>query len=253
MNENETASIVLDDVGVIIGSNRILDSISLEVGSSERVAVLGASGSGKTTLLRVVAGLTERVDKGRVILSGRVASESDGIRQKPHERELAMVFQDLALWPHMSVRRHLSFVAKPGTSPSELAEWIDAVGLKGRERARPAELSGGERQRLALARALACRPRCLLLDEPFTSLDLPLRREMLDLVLAFHEKIGFALLHVTHDPQEARRVAERVILLEGGRIVWDGSAGDLERGGVPALDRLVAALAWWQKDTDRER
>jgi iron(III) transport system ATP-binding protein len=241
------ASIVLEKVAVNVGSKRILDAISLEVEQGERVAILGPSGSGKTTLLRVVAGICQTPVQGRVLLHGQVANEKNSIGLKPHERELAMVFQDLALWPHMSVRRHLNFVAKPQTEAKELLGWIEAVGLKGREQARPAELSGGERQRLALARALASRPRCLLLDEPFNSLDLPLRKEMLDLVLAFHQKAGFSLLHVTHDPQEAKRVADRVVLLESGCIAWDGSARDLERSGVPALDRLADALEWWRR------
>ncbi len=244
---NESASIVLEGVGLVINSNRILDSINMSVGQDERVALLGASGSGKTSLLRVVAGIAENLDSGRVLLAGRVATDASGILTKPHERDLSMVFQDLALWPHMSVRRHLAFVAKPETETSELSNLLDAVGLGDREDARPAELSGGERQRLALARALACRPKCLLLDEPFTSLDLPLRQEMLELLLAFQKKAGFALLHVTHDPQEAKRVAERVILLEAGRIAWEGKVQDLGNSGIPALERLATAMAWWHQ------
>jgi len=224
------------------GAIQAVDGVSFMLGAGEMLALLGPSGSGKTTLLRLVAGL-EQPDGGTVSLFGM-----QGLR--PEERGVGMVFQDLALWPHMSLRQHLLFpVRKLDLTREEVDErvtqTIASVGLGGREKARPAELSGGEQQRLALARALIGRPKRLLLDEPFSSLDLPLKREMVELVLELHERDGFTLVHVTHDPVEASRASDRIVALDSGKVVWSGPPGDLMQAKYPALEPLIRAADWW--------
>ena len=158
------------------------------------------------------------------------------------------MFQDLALWPRMTARQHLHFVlGGRGLSRGELdaraSSALDEVGLAERSEARPAELSGGERQRLALARALAPQPALLLLDEPFASLDLPLKLEMTRLLMERQQGGGFALVHVTHDPLDALRTASRIVLLEQGRVVFDGATEELARpDGAEVLAPLRTAL-----------
>src|SRR5579864_7812234 len=156
------------------GRREILRGLSLEVEPGEWLALLGPSGAGKTTLLRVIAGL-ERPDAGRILLGGRdVASIA------ARDRGIGFVFQDLALWPYLSVEEHLGLIT------GSAAPLLERFGLRGMEKKRPHELSGGERQRLALARALAREPRLLLLDEPFSSLDPLLRRTLSDLLADLH-------------------------------------------------------------------
>lgn len=225
----EGAGIEVLEVTVEVKGKVLLDRVSLRGGPGERIAVFGASGSGKTTLLRVIAGLEERLTRGSVSLDGVVASAPGGAFMPPHQRGVALLFQDLALWPHMTVEQHLRFpLGSSGLPRGQVCRRVDEaivwVGLGGRDRTRPGELSGGEQQRLALARALISRPRRLLLDEPFSSLDLPLRREMSDLVLDLHRRLGFTLLLVTHDPAEVSALAERVVVLDGGRVSWTGPA-----------------------------
>jgi len=217
------------DISVKIQGKTLLDRVSLHVGPGERIAVFGASGSGKTTLLRVIAGLEERLTRGSVILDGVVASSAGGPFLAPHRRGVALLFQDLALWPHLTVEQHLRFPLGSAGTPREklrhrVKQTIDSVGLGGRGRTRPGELSGGEQQRLALARALISRPDHLLLDEPFSSLDIPLRREMINKVLDLQQRLGFTLLLVTHDPAEATALAERVVTLDEGRVSRTGPA-----------------------------
>ncbi len=244
----DTAAISLHGVTVQAGTKRILHDVSLDIAAGSRVAVLGPSGSGKTTLLRALAGLADGIAAGRIALDGRVVTEAGGRCVPPHERGIAMVFQDLALWPHMSVLGHLRFAAAAPRGRDQIVrETLGAVGLFDRERSRPADLSGGERQRLALARALVTRPRLLLLDEPFSSLDLPLRQEMIDLVLSLHRASQATLVHVTHDPVEAALMAERLVCLDQGRVVFDGAVADAISGAVPPLGGLSAALARWRQ------
>ncbi len=189
--------------------------VDLELAPGEILAVLGASGSGKTTLLNLVAGLLEP-DGGRILLGGEEVT-----RYPPERRGLGYVFQDHALWPHLSALEHVLLVMRRPNRQEALA-LLERVGLGGLEGRRPHQLSGGQRQRVALARALAARPRVLLLDEPYSALDPVLREELRLEVAALLRREGVGALHVTHDPDEALLIADRVAVMEGGRIVQVG-------------------------------
>jgi len=203
----------VDGVTVRFGDRVVLDEIGLAVGAGEVVGLLGPSGSGKSTLLRVIAGLL-------VPDRGRVAWDGDNLRTVPtHRRRFGLVFQDHQLFPHRDVAGNVGFgLSVAGRPQAEIrrrvTELLDLVGLPGFERRGVASLSGGEAQRVALARALAPSPRLLLLDEPLGALDRELHdRLALDLRRLLKE-VGIAGLHVTHDPEEADAVADRVVSLE---------------------------------------
>jgi thiamine transport system ATP-binding protein len=203
----------VDGVTVRFGDRVVLDEIGLTVGAGEVVGLLGPSGSGKSTLLRVIAGLL-------VPDRGRVAWDGEDLRTVPtHRRRFGLVFQDHQLFPHRDVAGNVGFgLSVAGRPQAEIrrrvTELLDLVGLPGFERRGVASLSGGEAQRVALARALAPSPRLLLLDEPLAALDRELHdRLALDLRRLLKE-VGIAGLHVTHDPEEAGTVADRVVSLE---------------------------------------
>ncbi len=222
-------ALTLDQVEVRAGRHTLLGPVSLTVAPGEHVLVVGPSGSGKTTLLRVVAGLAQP-RTGRVSLLGQCASEGRVLRTPPAKRGVGMLFQNGALWPHMSVKKTLTFVMKHGgVAASErrerVARLLELVELTGKERRKPATLSGGEAQRLALARALAGNPRILLLDEPLGPLDAELRQGLLDRLDEVQKELELTVLHVTHDPAEARRVAGRTLRLEAGRIAGEDHHG----------------------------
>ena len=210
----------------IYGSRKALEGFSLEVRERERVALLGPSGCGKTTALRLLAGF-EAPDTGRVLVEGSVVAEPGRILVPPERRNIGMVFQDLALWPHMTVRGNLEFGLRArGIPPSErgarIKQMLARVELLEYAEARPASLSGGQQQRVALARALVLRPRALLLDEPLSSLDEELNLKLRDEILQLQREFGLALLHVTHDREEAFALAERIVLVARGRALLDG-------------------------------
>jgi iron(III) transport system ATP-binding protein len=193
--------------------------VNLHLEHGEILAVLGASGSGKTTLLNLVAGLVVP-DLGRVYLG-----QEEVTRQPPEKRGLAYVFQDHALWPHLSALDHLLLVMKR-SDRAQAQRLLARVGLAGLDARKPHQLSGGQKQRVALARALAARPRLLLLDEPYSSLDPVLREELRLEVASILRAEQVSALHVTHDPDEALAVADRVAVMDGGRIVqMDTPAG----------------------------
>jgi len=186
------------------------------------VVLHGPSGSGKTTLLRLIAGL-EEPDAGEIHLGDALASRP-GFRTPPDRRSLGMVFQTLALWPHMSVAQHLDFVLKGRIRvkverASRVQAWLEALQLTGREQAYPHELSGGERQRVALARALCIEPGILLLDEPLTGLDRELRSEIRQQLTEIREQRGLTMVYVTHYPEEAEELADAVVRLANGRLL----------------------------------
>jgi iron(III) transport system ATP-binding protein len=188
--------------------------VSLRVEEGEAVALFGPSGSGKTTVLRIVAGL-ERPDSGCVILRGRPVS-GDGVLVPPNERKIGMVFQDLALWPHMSAERHLDFVLKGREKSRErrkerIDELIRTFELAHRRQAYPSGMSGGEQQRLAIARALATNPSILLLDEPLANLDETLRGKVIAELLRLKRESGVSILFTTHVREELERLADRTV------------------------------------------
>ena len=191
------------------------------MGDGEFVALLGPSGSGKTTLLRILAGL-EVPESGRVSFGAR-----DVTGDKPASRGIGFVFQHYALFGHMTVARNIAFgldVMPPGSRPARsaiderVAELLALVQLDGLGARYPSQLSGGQRQRVALARALARNPRILLLDEPFGALDAKVRRELRGSLRRIHDELGLTSIFVTHDQEEAFALADRVALLNQGRL-----------------------------------
>ncbi|MBI5478616.1 MAG: ABC transporter ATP-binding protein [Deltaproteobacteria bacterium] len=222
--------IELVSVSVRRGPALMLDRLTLSLGA-EVVALVGPSGSGKTTLLRVLLGL-EPPSAGQVSIAGRVVSHDGRVDVPPEERNVAMVFQDLALWPHLTVHGNLAYgLSARGIGKTErdrrVAQALSWVGLDGKAPRSPQELSGGERQRVAIARALVLDPVALLLDEPMGSLDVALKSELLDLFARLFREREIPIVYVTHDPREARRIARRIIVLEGGRVVQHGSLDEL--------------------------
>jgi len=217
------AAIAMRDLAVEVrGHGRILGPLSLEVAPGEHALVVGPSGAGKTTLLRVIAGL-ETPSAGELALFGRRASSAGRVELAPERRGVGMLFQEGALWPHMSARRTLGFVlARRGTPRRDRArrigELLEQVDLAGYEKRKPGTLSGGEAQRLALARALAAEARILLLDEPLGPLDPARRSELLARLGELQRRHELTILHVTHDPEEAASVATRTLTLEGGLL-----------------------------------
>jgi ABC-type Fe3+/spermidine/putrescine transport system ATPase subunit len=209
-------SIEFRSVDKALGGRPVLSGLSLEVRAGDWTALLGPSGAGKTTILRLVAGL-EKPDRGRILLYG-----CDAADMAPRDRGVGMVFQDLALWPYLTVRQHVAEVSR--SDPRAL---LERVGLGGLESKRPHELSGGERQRLALARALARSPRVLLLDEPFSGLDPLLRRSLAETLAELQRERGFTVLYVSHFLESPVARASRVVLLREGRVEQEGPLSEL--------------------------
>ena len=213
----------LDSVSKSYNGEKILDCISLEIQAGERLVVLGSSGCGKTTLLRIVAGFC-LPDLGTVSLAGRTASQAGHLLLPPEKRQIGMVFQDLALLPHLSVKGNVEFGLKAAGMPrmerkEQVQKMLNLVGLDGLEARKPSELSGGQQQRVALARALATEPRILLMDEPLSSLDPELNQRLRKEIVRLQEETTVALLYVTHSHEEAAEIATRTIRIQHGKIV----------------------------------
>jgi thiamine transport system ATP-binding protein len=207
---------------VIFNSTPVLDGVSVAAPLGSVTGLLGPSGSGKSTLLRLIAGLQEG---GEVIWKGR---SMDSV--PPHRRPFGLMFQDHALFPHLDVGRNVAFgleVTHAPDIPSRVARVLDMVGLTGFERRDPATLSGGEAQRVALARALAPEPELLMLDEPLGSLDRALRDRLIDDLAQLFADLDLTVIYVTHDHDEARTLADHVVLLDAGRVVQTGPADEV--------------------------
>ncbi len=226
-------SITLNALNYAYDDHRLLKDFSLSVKSGERLVLLGPSGCGKTTILRLIAGFMAP-QQGSILLEGKTVSRDGEILVAPEHRNLGMVFQDLALWPHLSVKGNIEFGLKARKVPRQtrelkIREILTLTGLQGYESRMPSELSGGQQQRVALARALVLEPHILLMDEPLSSLDWELNRRLRQEILALQQKLGFTMLYVTHNREEAFEIATRVVILERGEIRMDGSSEEAER------------------------
>jgi iron(III) transport system ATP-binding protein len=242
-----TALLELEDVTAMRDGKVVLADVRLAIDKGEIVVLAGPSGSGKSTLLRVVLGLLAPV-RGVVRLRGEVVTRDGRIVVPPERRALSMVFQDLALWPHLSVADNLAF-ALEGRAGSKadralrIRGMLARVGLGGAEKRAPDALSGGERQRVALARALVTEPDLVLFDEALAGLDVTLRQEILDLVASMLRAHAAAALYVSHDPREARRLADRVAIMESGRIVQVDTMAALSEHPQSAFVRAFVAAS----------
>ena len=208
------------------GDFTALDDVSVEIPSGSLTALLGPSGSGKSTLLRVIAGL-ERPDAGSVEIDGR-----DATNLAPQRRGVGFVFQHYAAFKHMTVRENVAFGLKVARRPraeikARVAELLELVQLPGLADRYPSQLSGGQRQRMALARSLAVQPSVLLLDEPFGALDARVRKELRAWLRHLHDEVHVTTVFVTHDQEEAMEVADRIVVMNHGRVEQVGGPRDL--------------------------
>ncbi len=197
--------------------NLILKDINIDIPAEERLVILGSSGSGKTSLLRLIAGFNTPAS-GEIEIDGKIVSGEGKCIVPPEKREVAMVFQDLALWPHMNVSENISFGLKIRKIPKKrrdekVKEMLSLVGLSDYEKRHIEQLSGGQQQRVALARVLILSPKVLLMDEPLSSLDKALNRKLRREIIRLQEKFGFTLVYVTHNAEEAEEIGSRVITL----------------------------------------
>lgn len=233
--------IVLEGVSKRFGARTVVDALSLEIRSGELFGLLGPSGSGKSTVLSMIAGLTTP-SSGNIVLGDRVVNNPK-VQISPRDRRIGMVFQELALWPHMTVRQHLDLVA-PKENHGEL---LKALEIADRAAAKPSTLSGGEAQRVAIARALAVRPQILLMDEPLGPLDRRLKEHLLDLVEKAHGISRATTVYVTHDYEEAFRLADRVGVIVDGRLVQMGTPEEVyERPASEQVARLTGPVTEWE-------
>ncbi|WP_052434206.1 ABC transporter ATP-binding protein [Streptacidiphilus melanogenes] len=217
-----TDALVVDRLSKSFGATRVLDEVSFSVEPGRFLVLLGPSGSGKTTLLRCLAGI-ERPDGGSIRLGARTLAEGR-THLPPDRRELAMVFQDYALWPHMSAAENVAYALKrrrptKHQSATQVAAALERVGLGGHAERYPHQLSGGQQQRVALARALVARPGLLLFDEPLSNLDADLRERLRVEIAALTRESGATVVYITHDQAEAFALADTVGVLEQGRLV----------------------------------
>ena len=216
-----TTLVSIQSVSHAFGQANVLEDVSLAIEPGSYTVLLGPSGSGKTTLLSILGGFLTP-PSGRVLINGE-----DCTAMPPARRPTATVFQDYALFPHMTVANNVAFGLRmqgvPRRDREERARrMLDVVGLEAAFGKRPHELSGGQRQRVALARALVVQPAVLLLDEPLGALDLKLRRQMQDELKAIQQRVGTAFVHVTHDQEEAMALADHVVVMNRGRIEDEG-------------------------------
>jgi len=215
----------LESVSKNYGKTVAVDSVSFVLNHGENIALLGESGSGKSSLLRLIAGFNSP-DKGEIWLDGAVlATKSE--QTPPHLRRIGMVFQDHALFPHLTVKDNIGFGLEKGSSPSKVKELIAMTNLVGLESRYPKELSGGQQQRVAIARALAANPAILLLDEPFSSLDPSIKNQVRDETFSLLRKAKTPSILVTHDIEDALAFAENLMVLQNGKLIQSGKSKDL--------------------------
>lgn len=239
----------VQDVSKSFEGTTVIEDCSLEVGWGEMVSLLGPSGCGKTTLLRIIAGL-ERADRGTIHIAGTQVADN-GIWVRPEDRNVGMVFQDWALFPHLDVARNVGYGVPRSKRAVEVAKTLELVNLPGMQYRMPETLSGGQQQRVALARALAPKPTALLLDEPFSNLDSALRREVRTEVRHLLQTTGMTAVFVTHDREEALVLGDRVAVMDAGRIVQIGSPAEVyQKPANPWVASFIGDVSMYPAQAD---
>ena len=246
MSVADSAAPLLSVEGVhkSFGATKVLVDFNLTLHAGEMLSLLGPSGCGKTTLLRLIAGL-EQADQGKIVLDGNPV---DGHRSwiRPEDRQVGMVFQDWALFPHLDVAGNVGYGVPRRQRLAEVAKTLELVNLPGMQERTPDTLSGGQQQRVALARAIAPKPKVLLLDEPFSNLDAALRREVRSEVRELLRDADMTAVFVTHDREEALVLGDRVAVMDAGRIVQSGSPSEVyHHPATPWVAAFVGAVSMY--------
>ena len=245
------ANISIKNISKAFDGKLVLNNVSLEIADGELLVLLGPSGCGKSTLLRIIAGL-ETLDNGEIFIGEKRID-----RLEPKERDVALVFQNYALYPHMSVAKNLAFPltiskTKKNEKQKKVIEVAQLLGLLDKLSQRPATLSGGERQRVALGRAIIREPSLFLLDEPLSNLDAELRARMRKEIVSLQKRVGRSMIHVTHDQTEALTMADKIALLRDGSLVQVGTPQEIYKNpanifaagfiGQPAMNFINAKI-----------
>lgn len=246
------SGVVLEKIVKKYGSVQVVHGVDLTVAEREFVVLVGPSGCGKSTTLRMVAGL-EEISGGKLTIDGKVVN-----RVAPKDRDVAMVFQNYALYPHLSVSENIAFGLRIRNTPkdeiaSQVTEVAGILGLTEYLDRRPSDLSGGQRQRVAMGRAIVRHPKVFLFDEPLSNLDAKLRTQMRAEIKRLHKRLGVTSIYVTHDQVEAMTLADRIVVMNGGRIEQIGRPMDLFRNpkntfvasfiGSPPMNQVTATIA----------
>jgi iron(III) transport system ATP-binding protein len=233
------ARLTVENLHCQFGGREVVRDVSFSVGAGETLCLLGPSGCGKSTVLRTIAGI-ERQARGRVLVDGEVLSD-ETLHLPPERRGIGLIFQDFALFPHLSVGQNVAFGMRGDRAEirARVEAMLERVDLKGYADKAPHMLSGGEQQRVALARAMAPQPRVMLMDEPFSGLDNRLRDGIRDETLQILKEEGAAVVLVTHEPEEAMRMADQIALMRGGRIMQIGAPYNVYNA---PCDRAAAAF-----------
>lgn len=213
------------------GQIPVIENLSLDVQEGCFMCLLGSSGSGKTTLLRLIAGL-DNPDNGKIFLKSKPASENQQILILPSEREIGFIFQDLALWPHMSVYQNIAFglkIQKCKNINAVISETLDFFGLGEYHNKYPGQLSGGQQQLVAIARSLVLKPKILLMDEPLANLDVKLKSKIRNQIKNLKDKFSVTVIYVTHDHHEAFKLADEIAVIHQGKIEEIGTPEEIKR------------------------
>ncbi len=213
------------------GQIPVIENLSLNVPEGCFMCLLGSSGCGKTTLLRLIAGL-DNPDNGKIFINGKPASENQQILLPPSKREIGFIFQDLALWPHMSVYNNIAFglkIKKYENIDTVISETLDFFGIGGYQNKYPGQLSGGQQQLVAIARSLVLKPKILLMDEPLANLDVKLKSKIRNQIKNLKDRFSVTIIYVTHDHREAFQLADEIAVIDQGKIEEIGTPAKIKR------------------------
>jgi len=222
--------ISLDEVYHNYKDKEVLKNLSMKIEANRLTCLLGGSGCGKTTILRLIAGL-EIPEKGKIFINNKLVTENKTIFSPPHKRNIGFVFQDLALWPHFTVYKNIAFglaEKKETNIENTVLDMLQFFRLEKYTNKYPHQLSGGQKQLVAIARALVLKPKILLMDEPLANLDVKLKRKILQYIKNLKEKFDLTILYVTHDHKEAFAIADKIIVMDEGRIEETGTVKEIK-------------------------
>ena len=222
--------IKLSHITHVYDAKSVLRDLTLNIEANQLTCLLGSSGCGKTTILRLIAGL-ETPQSGQITISDTVVTENGQIIVPPHLRNLGFIFQDLALWPHFTVYKNIAFgliERKEKNVKKTVFNMLEFFGLREHAEKFPHQLSGGQQQLVAISRALVLKPKIILMDEPLANLDVNLKRKILDHIKNLRQNFDLTLIYVTHDHREAFAIADKIVVLDNGKIVESGSAQQIK-------------------------